>query len=37
MRKLPLLKRKEALQKALQGSQRVRPVEHVGEGGGRLY
>src|SRR4051812_48807724 len=37
VRKLPLLRRKEALQKALQGSQRVRPVQHVGEQGVRLY
>jgi bifunctional non-homologous end joining protein LigD len=37
MRKLPLLKRKEALQKALAGSQRIRLVQHVGEGGQRLY
>jgi len=37
MRKLPLLKRKEALQKTLGSSQRIRPVQHVGEMGKRLY
>ena len=37
LRKLPLLKRKDALQRALEGSQRLRPVQHVGEGGTRLY
>ena len=37
MRKLALLKRKEALQKALGQSQRIRPVQHVGEMGKRLY
>ena len=36
-RNVPLLKRKEALQTALEGSQRIRPVQHVGEGGTRLY
>jgi bifunctional non-homologous end joining protein LigD len=37
LRKLPLLKRKEIVQGALQGSQRVRPVQYVGEQGVRLY
>jgi bifunctional non-homologous end joining protein LigD len=37
VRKLPLLKRKEIVQDALQGSQRVRPVQYVGEQGVRLY
>jgi bifunctional non-homologous end joining protein LigD len=37
VRKLPLLKRKDALQSVLAGSQRIRPVQHVGEGGTRLY
>ena len=37
MRKLPLLKRKEALQKTLSESKRIRSVQHVGEMGKRLY
>jgi ATP-dependent DNA ligase len=37
LRKLPLLKRKATVQDALQGSQRVRPVQYVGEQGPRLY
>jgi len=37
VRKLPLLKRKELLQDALDGSQRVRAVQYVGEQGRRLF
>jgi ATP-dependent DNA ligase len=37
LRKLPLIKRKEALQSVLGTSQRVRPVQYIGEGGTRLY
>jgi ATP-dependent DNA ligase len=37
LRKLPLLRRKEALQSALVSSERIRPVQHVGEVGTRLY
>ena len=37
MRKLPLVKRKQALQKALAQSGRIRSVQHVGEMGQRLY
>ena len=37
MRKLPLLKRKDALQKALGEPKRIRSVQHVGEMGQRLY
>jgi ATP-dependent DNA ligase len=37
VRKLPLLKRKDIVQDALQGSQRVRPGQYVGEQGVRLY
>jgi bifunctional non-homologous end joining protein LigD len=37
LRKLPLLRRKEALQSALVSSDRIRPVQHVGEVGTRLY
>lgn len=37
VRKLPLMRRKEFVQDALRGSQRVRPVQYVGEQGERLY
>ena len=37
VRKLPLLKRKEIVQNALRDSQRIRPVQYVGEQGQRLY
>jgi hypothetical protein len=37
VRKLPLLKRKNIVHEALQGSQPVRPVQNVGEHGQRLY
>jgi bifunctional non-homologous end joining protein LigD len=37
VRKLPLLRRKKYVQDALQRSQRIRPVQHVGEQGVRLY
>ena len=37
LRNLPLLRRKEALHNALSASQRIRPVQHVGEVGKRLY
>jgi hypothetical protein len=37
VRKLPLLKRKDIVQDALQSSQRVRAVQYVGEQGQRLY
>ena len=37
VRKLPLLKRKVIVSVALKGSQRVRPVQYVGEQGTRLY
>ena len=37
LRKLPLLKRKDIVQNALGGSQRIRPVQYVGEQGRRLY
>lgn len=37
LRELPLLKRKKYLSDLLRRSQRVRPVQHVGEQGTRLY
>ncbi len=37
VRKLPLFKRKEILQRELQGAHRIRPVQYVGEQGQRLY
>ena len=37
VRKLPLLKRKELLQDVLDGSQRVRAVQYIGEQGQRLF
>jgi bifunctional non-homologous end joining protein LigD len=37
LRKLPLVKRKDALQGVLEGTERIKPVQHVGEGGARLY
>lgn len=37
VRNLPLLKRKEIVDKALRGSSRIRPVQYVGEQGQRLY
>ncbi len=37
LRNLPLLKRKDIVQNALRGSQRIRPVQYVGEQGQRLY
>ena len=37
VRKLPLVKRKQIVQDALRGSQRIRPVQYVGEQGVRLY
>jgi bifunctional non-homologous end joining protein LigD len=37
LRKLPLLKRKEIVQKELRGALRIRPVQYVGEQGQRLY
>ena len=37
VRKLPLLKRKEIVANALRDSQRIRPVQYVGEQGQRLY
>jgi bifunctional non-homologous end joining protein LigD len=37
LRKLPLVKRKEILQDALRRSERVRPVQYIGEQGIRLY
>jgi bifunctional non-homologous end joining protein LigD len=37
LRKLPLLRRKEALQKALSAAPRVRAVQYMGERGQCLY
>lgn len=37
LRRLPLLRRKEIVEVALQDSQRVRPVQYVAEHGQRLY
>jgi len=37
VRNLPLLKRKEIVEKALRGAPRIRPVQYVGEQGQRLY
>ena len=37
LRNLPLIKRKETVQDVLRGSQRIRPVQYVGEQGQRLY
>jgi bifunctional non-homologous end joining protein LigD len=37
VRPLPLLKRKALLKEALRGSERIRYLDHVGEGGHRLF
>jgi bifunctional non-homologous end joining protein LigD len=37
IRKLALVKRKAALENILRDSQRIRPVQHIGEMGTRLY
>ncbi|HKV53080.1 MAG TPA: hypothetical protein VJN94_00425, partial [Candidatus Binataceae bacterium] len=37
LRNLPLLKRKQMVENTLRGTQRIRPVQYVGEQGQRLY